>query len=84
MALGSNRPGRAQGINELALQMAAEVSRVTVMANLADCRYGTLQQVPAPICHADVLPPFPYPQHLLLPAPGATGVYATAAPLEDS
>lgn len=80
VALPSMAPG---GINELAVSMAGRVAQVALASQFADARVGTLQHIPAPICHADVIPPFPYPSHPLVPMPGDPGANATIAQLED-
>ena len=85
MALVGTRPTVAPGgITELALSLAGRVAQLAHASQFADARVGTLQKIPAPICHTDLVPPFPYPTHPLVPIPGDPGAYATSnAALED-
>ena len=83
MALAANRPQHAGGIQQLALHTAAQASQASIAAMFADLRVGTLQQIPAPVVHTDLVPPFPVPVRAAVPLPSATGAYSTAYALED-
>jgi hypothetical protein len=66
-----------------AASQASMVAHAAFSAMFYDTRLGTLQQVPAPIAHLDVVHPYPLPLHPIVPMPGDPGAYATAQALED-
>ncbi|MCL2393253.1 MAG: hypothetical protein FWC87_01090 [Acidimicrobiaceae bacterium] len=84
MALTGSMPTVAPGgIAELSLSMAGAVARAQFTARMGDARLQTLQKVPAPIVHTDLVPPNPNPPKPLIPLPGDPGAYATVVALSE-
>jgi len=84
MALSGPMPSvQPGGIAELSLSMATVVARAAFTSQMSDARLQTLQKVPAPIVHTDLVPPFPNPTEPLIPLPGDPGAYATTLALSE-
>lgn len=70
---------------DLALAQARIPAQAGLAAQILDARRQTLQKVPAPIAHIDVVYPFPNQLHPVSVNPGLgdPGAYASASSLED-